>query len=504
MTEKAKKDILEYLQCMVNTETPTPPKIVNDMLDLIPESVWLDDNAKILCPACKDGIFLREASLRILRKKYETMGPTEFRKHQDEITDHILRNRMFGIAISYRGYRVTKRSLYTCSDKYSNIDNIFFDESLGRYVKDKDGKEVEKQCFHFIENIDEVSKFFEGKGVKDMQFDVIIGNPPYQLNVGVEQESYAVPLYHKFIQTAQKLEARYISMIVPSRWFAGGRGLDEFREKMLHDTRLRVIHDYLCSYACFPNVEIKGGVCYFLWNRDEKGPCNIITHHSDKEINTATRPLLENGLDTFIRFNRGIPILNKVYSNKDTFASLVSPQTPFGLISSFKNYKKEPFPDCIKLYIAKGNGYIEKKQITKNHDLVDKYKIYITKSYGAGEGYPHQILNKPFIGEPGSCCTQTYLSIGPFETAKEAQNALSYIKTKFFRFMVLLKKNTQDAMRGVYQFVPMQNFNEEWTDEKLYKKYNINADEIAFIESMIRPMDINADENTIDTDTDDE
>ena len=217
MTEKAKKDILEYLQCMVNTETPTPPKIVNDMLDLIPESVWLDDNAKILCPACKDGIFLREASLRILRKKYETMGPTEFRKHQNDITDHILRNRMFGIAISYRGYRVTKRSLYTCSDKYSNIDNIFFDESLGRYVKDKDGKEVEKQCFHFIENIDEVSKFFEGKGVKDMQFDVIIGNPPYQINDGGAGAS-ATPIYNNFGDQAKKLNPQYLSMIIPSRW----------------------------------------------------------------------------------------------------------------------------------------------------------------------------------------------------------------------------------------------------------------------------------------------
>jgi site-specific DNA-methyltransferase (adenine-specific) len=502
MTEKAKKDILEYLQCMVNTETPTPPKIVNDMLDLIPESVWLDDNAKILCPACKDGIFLREASLRILRKKYEIMGPTEFRKHQDDITDHILRNRMFGIAISYRGYRVTKRSLYTCSDKYSNIDNIFFDESLGRYVKDKDGKEVEKQCFHFIENIDEVSKFFEGKGVKDMQFDVIIGNPPYQESDGGAGAS-AKPVYNEFVEQAKKLAPDYLSMIIPSRWFSGGKGLDEFRDKMLRDTKLKQLVDYPASAECFPGVEIKGGVCYFLWDKNYNGDCEITTCKGiEKSI--STRPLLSKN-NIFIRYNEAVPILQKIIEfDEQSFSNIVSARKPFGLTTDFKAYHKNRNADDVLIYANKDQGYVACNQIPQNFDIVKKYKIYISRAYGAGEDFPHQILNTPIFGDKNTCCTETYLLIGPFETKIETLNAIQYIRTRFFRFLVLMIKNTQDATKRVYQFVPMQNFNEEWTDEKLYKKYNINADEIAFIESMIRPMDINADENTIDTDIDDE
>ncbi len=485
------------------------------MLDLIPESVWLDDNAKILCPACKDGIFLREATLRILRKKYETMGPTEFRKRQNEITDHILRNRMFGIAISYRGYRVTKRSLYTCSDKYSDIDNIFFDESLGRYVKDKDGKEVEKQCFHFIENIDEVSKFFEGKGVKDMQFDVIIGNPPYQLNVGNDggNKSKAKAIYHLFVEQALKLQPNYVSMIIQSRWMTrSAEGVSEaWTNNMLNCNHIKELHDFLDANICFPGVDIKGGVCYFIWDKEYNGKCSYFLHEDLNSIPNCNADFLNaKGVGIVIRDPNALKIISKIenkegeYTKQESlnFSGLVSPKDFFTnkqqLTSSWNAYaQKQTEHNNIKYYLnrvmhKKDFGWINEEQIPKNKTSIPLHKVYITSA--AGSGTDAQVLGKPFYGEPNSVCSQTYLVIGynPEKhkfTKAQCENIISYIKTRFFRYLVSIKKKTQNGPRGVYQFVPMQDFNEEWTDEKLYKKYNLTTDEIAFIESMVKPMD---------------
>ena len=504
MTDTAKKDILEYLQCMVNTETATPPKVVNDMLDLIPDSVWMDDNATVLCPACKDGIFLREATLRILRKKYEQMGPVAFRKHQDQIIDHILRHRMFGIAISYRGYRVTKRSLYTCSNKFSNIDNIFFDESLGRYVQDKDGKEVEKQCSHFIENIDEVSKFFEGKGVKNMQFDVIIGNPPYQENDGGGKGSNATPLYNKFVEQGLALAPKYLSMIIPSRWYAGGRGLDDFRKIMLSDMRIRYLYDFYDATKCFPNIDLSGGVCYFLWDRENPGLCKVTTNNSIIDTSTMDRLLIDKQTNMFIRLNNAISIIEKIRTFKEeSFSNLVAVYNPFGLSMTVKPLEQAT-KDTIKLYAYPKHGFVLRDDVKNNNHAIDKYKVFISKAYGERGNFPYLGLGKPFLGEPDSCSSVTYLLINPTDSKQEAENVIKYIKTKFFRFLVLQLKNTQNATSKTFSLVPVQDFTQEWTDEKLYKKYKFNQDEIQLIESMVRPMDTNDNATLNDIDTDDE
>lgn len=497
MQNKYNPDVLSCLANLSNDEVFTPPTIANQMLDMLPAELWSNPDAKFLDPCCKSGVFLREIAKRLidgLAKKIPDL---------QERLNHIYSKQLYGIAITELTSMLSRRSVY-CSKfangKYSICDefkdetgNIVFDHTehtwengkckfcgASQDVYDRD-EALETHAYQFI----------HGNEVFKMKFDVIIGNPPYQLNVGVEQESYAIPLYHKFIQQAKRLDPRYLTMIVPSRWFAGGRGLDEFRDEMLHDDRIRIIHDFADAGDCFPGVEIKGGVCYFLWDRENRGKCSIFTHNGSEVTSKTERPLLEPGNDTFIRYNEGISILNKVRKFKESsFADLVSPQTPFGIITSFKDYKTRPFQNSVNLYFAKGSGYITKGQIPKNTEMVDKFKIYITKSYGAGEGFPHQILNKPLFGYKNSCCTQTYLCIGPFNSKEETINAMEYISTRFFRFLVMLKKNTQDAMRGVYQFVPMQDFNEEWTDEKLYKKYKLTKDEIAFIESMIRPMEL--------------
>lgn len=516
MTEKAKKDILEYLQCMVNTETPTPPKIVNDMLDLIPESVWLDDNAKILCPACKDGIFLREASLRILRKKYEIMGPTEFRKHQDDITDHILRNRMFGIAISYRGYRVTKRSLYTCSDKYSNIDNIFFDESLGRYVKDKDGKEVEKQCFHFIENIDEVSKFFEGKGVKDMQFDVIIGNPPYQESDGGGTGDSAKPIYNKFIQQAKTLNPAYICMIVPSRWMKGGKGLDSFREEMINDTRISHIVDYANASECFPLIHLDGGVGYFLWSATHNSEVEYTYKTLDGEVFKSKRFLKTDVSNTVIRDIRQMSIIQKVSKHKEpSFSNIVSVRNNYGFGTDLFN-RPEQYPtsqltmeeqtNFLKIYGVKGKkggarrvvGFVHPESVLKDHESINLYKLFFSYAYSTGSTVPPQII----YGKPGEISTETFLRIGPFQSSEECKNCLTYMTGKFFRALLFFNRIAKNSSQQTFSLIPLLDFNKGWTDKELYQKYELTQSEIDFIEQQIKPMD--NDSASADIDTDDE
>ena len=323
-----------------------------------------------------------------------------------------------------------------------------------------------------------------------MKFDVIIGNPPYQLSDGGAQAS-AMPIYNKFVEQAKKLNPRYLTMIIPSRWFSGGKGLSAFRGAMLADKRIRIIHDYLSASDCFPGISLKGGVCYFLWDRDNPGLCEVFTHKENEIVSEMERPLLEEDYDVFIRHNWAIEPLRKIISKKEeSFSSQVSSRKPFGLPTNFSNILPTRERGSVKIYANKKTGFIHKGQILKNHEWIDKYKVYITMAYGAGEDFPHQIINKPKFGEKNTCCTETYLVIGPFDDSTTTKNVISYIQTKLCRFLVLLKKNTQHAARGVYQFVPMQDFSENWTDEKLYRKYGLDEKEIAFIETMIRPMDL--------------
>ena len=494
-------DVLSCLANLSSDEVFTPPKLANEILDLLPKEIWKDKNATFLDPVCKSGVFLRGIAKRLLEGLKDEIPDIEKR------INHIYNKQLFGIGITELTSLLSRRSLY-CSKlangKYSIANfsdengNIFFDKtnhdwqngrctfcgaSQSEYKREEG---LESHAYQFIHNN------LPDK-IKNMKFDVIIGNPPYQLSdqgdskEGARQRGGAIPIYHSFVQQAKKLQPRFLIMITPSRWFSGGRGLDEYRQEMLEDGRISHLVDYPVSGECFPGVEIKGGVSYFLWERDRVGDCEVKTIRG-KNISILNRTLLEKGSDIFVRFNESIDILKKVLQkNENSFIDSVSNQKPFGLRTFFEGSKKET-KNSFKIYTNKGQGFVKDEDVAQNSNWINKHKVYISMAYGAGEDFPHQIINKPFYGEPGSCCTETYLVIGPFDSRKMSENVISYMKTKFFRFLVMLRKNTQHASKSVYTFVPIQDFSESWTDEKLYKKYKLTKEEIEFIESMIRPM----------------
>ena len=327
-------------------------------------------------------------------------------------------------------------------------------------------------------------------------------NPPYQLSDGGGNGASAKPIYQLFVESAKKLNPRFLTMITPSRWFTGGKGLDEYRDSMLHDNRIRVIHDFSEASDCFSGVQIKGGVSYFLWDRDNEGKCAVFSHKGDEVFGPVERPLLEEGCDTFIRYNEAVDILHKVNAHKEeSMEKLISTRLPFGLPNTYKGNKTRKSSSDLRIYVS-GNdrevrgtiAYAPLRDVTKGHEMIPWHKVYIAKAGSGSDAFPHPILPKPFYGEPNTVCNESYLVIGPFADQAECENVMSYIATKFFRFLVLLKKNSQNAARGVYQLVPQQDFSKPWTDEELYKKYGLAEEEIAFIDSMIKPMDLGGDE----------
>ena len=505
-------DVLTCLANLSNDEVFTPPELANQMLDMLPADLWTNKNTKFLDPVTKTGVFLRE-----IVKRLATGLAQEIPDLQTRI-NHICTQQVHGIAITELTSLLARRSVYCAKTANSDLSicsafgdvqgNIRFERTQHTW---KDGKCTHCGASEAVYSRDEALETHaysfihmseaEIERAKSMKFDVIIGNPPYQLSDGGNGAS-AFSIYPKFVEQAIKLNPRFLSMIIPSRWFAGGgRGLPEFREMMLNDDRIRVIHDYLNASECFPGVEIKGGVNYFYWDRDNRGPCVVHTHSGKDSISIAERRLRESGTDTFIRYNDAISILKKIQAFKEgAFSNLVSANDPFGFDvrqeNSLKRVKPKfeltKFIGSIPFYYngwkREGLGYIEKVNVRKHSEWLNKFKIFVPKAIGSGDVSTDCI--KPIVPLKNACCSETYIVIGPFETEEAVNNVISYIDTKFFHLLVSLKKNTQEARRSVYEFIPVQDFNESWTDEKLYAKYGLTVDEIAFIESMIRPMDV--------------
>ena len=490
-------DVLSCLANLSNDEVFTPPQLANQMLDMLPQELFQNPDTKFLDPCTKSGVFLREIAKRLIDGLADKIPDLQ------ERIDHIMHHQLFGIAITRLTSMMSRRSLYCSKDASGKYSISQFDDEAGnicyrdirhtwvqgkcRYcgasqeVYDR-GDELESHAYEFI-HTDNPNTLYN-----NMTFDVIIGNPPYQLNDGGGTGSSAIPIYNRFVVQAKRLRPRYLTMIIPSRWFSGGKGLDEFRDSMLTDNRLSSLVDYFDSTECFPGVDLSGGVCYFLWEAEHNGDCNVVNKLHGEE-SKMTRPLLEKGNDTFIRFNSAVSIIRKIRNiDKSSIVDIISTRKPFGIDPNAK-ILKEQFQGSVKAYAYPNNGYISRQQITQNSEWIDKYKVMIAKAYGERGDFPYLMLGKPFVAEKGSCCTETYLVIGPFGNRNKCENVISYIRTKFFRFLVLQKKNTQNAAKGVYEFVPLQDFSKPWTDEELYKKYGLTDEEIQFIESMIRPME---------------
>jgi len=507
-------DVLTCIANLSNDEVFTPPEFVNRMLDTLADAwaavngganIWADKSARFLDPCTKSGVFLREITIRLTKGLAADMPDLE------ERVCHILTNQVFGIGITYLTSLLARRSVY-CSKHAqgkhsiakglaSDAGNIWFERMEHTWADGKctfcgasqkaldRGEGLESHAYAFIHTNDiktRVAELFGGK----MQFDVIIGNPPYQLDDGGYGTS-AAPIYQLFVEKALELDPRYAVFVTPSRWMAGGKGLDKYRERMLSDKRMRRIVDYPKLYEGFPGVKIRGGISYFLWDREHTGPCEVQTIWDGRPTGPAVARHLD-AFDILVRRNEAVPILEKVRAKKEpTLDRRVSSQKPFGLRTFFHG-KPDPkgLKNPVKLFGSQRISYIKRSEILTNAEWIDRWKVFMTRVQGTSAAIETKFLSKPIIAEPGTACTESYIVAGLFDTEGEATRYAAYLRTRFVRFLVSLRKSTQDAPKHVYAFIPDLPLNQEWTDAKLYRRYGLSKEEIAFIESQVAEHDI--------------
>lgn len=524
-------DVLTCIANLSNDEVFTPPEFANRMLDNVEKawaadnggrSLWSNPNVTFLDPFTKSGVFLREITARL------TTGLEEEIPDLEERVEHILTRQVFGIGITHLTALLARRSLY-CS-KWANgphsiarsfkseDGNIWFERTGHSWVggsewvvtADAEGNSVKKFTNGKCKHCGASQKAFDrGEGLEthayafihsedpkalvkdlfgeDMQFDVIVGNPPYQLDDGGYGTS-AAPIYQKFVEQAKKLEPRLLTMVIPARWFAGGKGLDEFRDDMLHDRRLRSIFDFPKLYDGFPGVKIRGGICYFLWDGAYDGPCSIQTMWDGEPLGEPVARYLD-AYDVLIRRNEAVSILDKVAgAGEPSLNTRVSSRKPFGLPTNFHGSATES-AGAIRFYGSQRISWVKKSDLLANTAWVSEWKVLMTAVQGTSAAIETKFLSKPIVAGPGTACSETYLVAGHFATEEEALNYASYLRTRFARFLVSLRKPTQHATRDVYSFVPDLPLDEEWTDEKLYKRYELTEDEIVFLESQVAAHD---------------
>lgn len=489
-------DVLACLANLSSDEVFTPPELTNQILDLLPVTIWTDPHIKFLDPFCKSGVFLREITKRLSK------GLEELIPDQQKRIDHILKNQVFGIATSEITALISRRTLYcskTANSEFSvtrafdtEDGNIFFKRAQHEWKSGKclycnasEGNPVfhrsnehENLAYPFLHA--EIDQF-----LADHQFDVIVGGPPYHLqdsegNVG------ASPIYPLFVEKVKSLGPRFANLIIPARWFAGGKGLDDFRSQMLNDPHISKLVDYPITGDIFPGLKVIGGICFFLRDLQHVGRCEVETNMNK----TSSRSLrLLNEFDTFIRFNEALPIVRKVLKkSRNTLDSKVSQQKPFGLRT---NYPGSTVGD-LKVYKRNGITTAQSKDIKINEDLIDKWKVITPMGYGEGgetKGYPRHIIGRPIIIEPGSICTETYIVVSSFNTENEASNLAKLLRTKVIRFLIGMRKNTQHVSSDRFKFVPDLDMTKAWDDKALEKYFDITDTEANFISQLISPMD---------------
>lgn len=494
-------DVLNCIANLSNDEVFTPPELANKVLDLLPQDLFKSPDTRFLDPFSKSGVFLREIVKRLDR------GLVDQIPDRQERIDHILHTQVYGIAITELTSYLTRRSVY-CSKhangKYSvsrfntESGNILYVNRNHTWVDGKckycgasqsvydRGSEAEQYAYMFI-HTDNPKQFFD-----NMKFDVIIGNPPYQLSDGGQAAS-AKPLYNLFVEQAMKLKPRYLTMIIPARWYAGGKGLDSFRASMLKSNQLRKLVDYNNSADCFPGVNIAGGVCYFLWDRDNPGKCEI-QNVSSQHTNSIpeTRSLSEYPI--LVRDNTAIHIVRKLLSaSKKTMNMTVQSYSYFAVRSYERGNEKKQKSDDVVLLSSQGRGYYSRVKIEDRQSILNKYKVIITYAMSGGNKPTSQgdfqVISSLQVLAPNEVCTETYLILDTFDNIEQAENLCTYASTKTFRFLLLQALTSIHITKDSFLFIPVQDYSHSWDDEMLYNKYGLREEEITFIESMIRPME---------------
>lgn len=496
-------DVLTCIANLSSDEVFTPPQLANRILDLLPAELWSNKKATFLDPGCKSGVFLREIAKRLDKGLEKQISDRQKRMN------HIFKHQLYGLAITELTALLSRRSVYcskTANGKYSvceafdnaegnirfmRVEHTWANGRCGYCGANKEsyerGAELESHAYAFI-HTDKPEESF------NMQFDVIVGNPPYQLSDGGFGES-ARPIYHLFVEQAKKLNPRYLTMIIPSRWFAGGKGLDDFRDAMLHDHRVSHLVDYPKLYDGFPGVKIRGGVSYFLWDRAYSGPCSVQTMWDGEPLGLPMQRRLD-AYNVLVRRNEAVSILDKVRAyrvggnSEPTLDDRVSSRKPFGLPTNFHGASSpKGLKRAVKLHGSQRISWVERSDIEQNADWVDDWKVLMTAVQGTSAAVETKFLSNPIIAGPGEACTETYLVAGRFDNEKTARRYAAYLRTRFVRFLVSLRKATQHANRGVYAFAPDIPLNRTWIDEKLYERYGLTPEEISFIESTVQPMD---------------
>jgi site-specific DNA-methyltransferase (adenine-specific) len=499
-------DVLETIAQLPNDDVYTRPIVVQAMLDTLPDHVWSEPSYTWLDPGTKSGIFLREVYRRLM------WGLVDWEPDGMKRRQHILRNMLHGAATTQINGDIARRSLYQTKNAtgmdveedalrklivrfetsdgnipYIETQHVFSGASANRSCRYCGAPEALARENREVFAYSFLHETYPTKELTNMKFDVIVGNPPYQ--IGVEGNTRTKPIYQLFVERAIAMSPRYVVMITPSRWFTGGLGLDDFRDKMINDRRLSKIVDNPKLFDCFPGVEIKGGVSYFLWDRDYSGDCEFSTRIDGNVTSTATRDL-RDGHGVVIRDNRASALVQKILDQADgSVETWFYPRLAFSQTwrTNFRGESDQPFADSIPLIHNNGIGYVSPAGFERNLDLVDKWKVLLPK---AGDGHGREIsfvIGDPIAIAPGSACTESYFVAGAFDSAEECRNYALFLCTKFVRFLVLQRKATQDVTADRFRFVPTMPMSTEWTDELLYEHFGLAPEDVEYIERTIHP-----------------